>query len=101
MLIRNATIAYTAGGILGESLAKSIDRAMEREEGDFGEDNVEKHHIVAQGAALAEESRDILNRAGISVQSEQNKVVLSYGLHRVLHNVLYYEGVNESCEKQK
>jgi len=93
------TNVYAFGDTLGRSLSQSMDKAMEREEGDF--DKIEKHHIVPQNARLAQPSRTIITNAGISVQSEQNKVALSYGFHRVLHNALYYEGVNQVMNKAR
>jgi hypothetical protein len=64
----------------------------------------ESHHIVAQGADAAQESRDILGRAGILIHDAENGVFLPRNglvpnlgetLHQGLHTKLYYKAVTE------
>ena len=54
----------------------------------------EDHHVVAQNAPKASSAREILSQVGIGINSQQNMMPISTGLHRRLHTNLYYEWVN-------
>ena len=54
----------------------------------------ELHHIVAQTSVKAAPARAVLEAAGISVNQQENLVLIKTGLHRRLHTNLYYEMIN-------
>lgn len=55
----------------------------------------EDHHVVAQNAPKASSAREILSQVGIGINSQQNMMPISTGLHRRLHTNLYYKWVND------
>ena len=58
----------------------------------------ELHHIVAKRAWRAEPARAVLQSAGLTPEYHENLIYLKTGLHRRLHNTLYYEWINYEME---
>lgn len=58
----------------------------------------ELHHIVAKKAWRAEPARAVLQSAGLTPEYDRNLIYLKTGLHRRLHNTLYYEWINYEME---
>ena len=57
------------------------------------------HHMVAPFAAAAAPARKILKRAGISLESYWNGVMLKPSIHNPLHTKAYYDSVNKAVAK--
>jgi len=94
----------TGGGALVRTIATAAPRFYEgsrlaRAMSNVGrgvEKGVEQaHHIVAQGAHLADEARTILGKVGIDVHSALNGAALRTAEHAGMHTRAYYKQVNE------
>ena len=61
----------------------------------------EKHHIVAKKAACAFNSRKLLQKANIEINSTYNLVYVKYRLHRCMHTKVYHDKVYRLLSKGK
>lgn len=66
----------------------------------------EKHYIVAKKAVRAFNSRKLLQKANIEINSTYNLVCVKYRLHRCMHTKVYHDKVyrllsNSEGERKK
>lgn len=89
-------LGVTAGMLARSAVfceVKSDTKAKDEALTDEKEHKPEVHHIVAQHAALAQLSRDILKAADIKINDPINLVTLNYDQHRHLHTNRYHARV--------
>ena len=83
------------------TIADCIDAALTKAKQQSRVNKYETHHIVAQSAAKASATRQLLAKVKIGVQDSVNKVAIKYNLHRRLHTNAYYAAVHALVKKQK
>ena len=85
-------VSRTGTAIRGnaKALSKTICIALTKARKKAKKNKYEIHHIAAQRASAAEYSRRILNKVGVGIHSETNKVPVKYNLHRHLHTNSYH-----------
>ena len=83
------------------SFVDAIDVAFSKAKTKAYDSRRERHHIVAKGASnsYAVNSRRLLQKAGIGINSSENLVAIKYNLHRVLHTKAYYMAVDSLMQK--
>ena len=72
---------------ISDSFARVKVRKQYRSDGEW-------HHMVAQGSANAAQARQILNELEIDINGPINMIYIKTGLHRRIHNQLYYSWAN-------
>lgn len=82
---------------LSDTIANSIDRAKSKPKSQ----KKEKHHIVVKKAARAFNSRKLLQKANIGINSTYNLVYIKYRLHRCMHTKVYHDKVYRLLSKGK
>lgn len=81
---------------LSDTIANSIDRAKTKPKS-----QKRNHHIVAKKAARAFNSRKLLQKANIGINSTFNLVYVKYRLHRCMHTNVYHDKVYRLLSKGK
>lgn len=61
----------------------------------------EKHYIVAKKAVRAFNSRKLLQKANIEINSTYNLVCVKYRLHRCMHTKVYHDKVYRLLSKSE
>ena len=80
---------------LCDSIVMAIDNALNKAKKKKKNNKYERHHIVAKGSSnfYAIESRALIKKVKIGINSSYNLVDIKYNLHRHLHTNAYYKAV--------
>ena len=86
---------------LCQSFVDIIDKAVSKAKTRTKLNKYEVHHIVAQKDRRAADSRKLLTKANIGINSSNNKVSIKYRLHKFIHTDSYHKNVYRLLSKAK
>jgi hypothetical protein len=89
--------AEVAVAVAGAASSKALGRALEAA-GVGRPAGSAAHHLVAGGAAKAEEARRVLAKVGVGIDEAANGMFVVKRLHNTMHTNRYYEAVSRALQ---